>query len=667
MALQDDLDQSTESLRNGSAGIPNASDGAPPDDPNANALPPPPAGSPPGPGEKPRLVEKLSKDPAEMSQETLQLMEDAKGDDDDAQGELQDMVMNAKMGLYCIMIGSKRPIVKLGHSLFKYMSSARKADPYHQHTIVFVGDRSPRGDPLAFAIPPKEAKKIGKWKEVKWDATTDKRKAFFDDVDNINKLYIPDKSVNLTKEKTPAFMMVGPKVALYVLSKRPSPANLEKWANVNLSGKEGELVKAWAAMAAQTKPGNKEARPASILAQDLEVVEEESKELQQSCLEHLDSTLGRAPQSPRSVSFQGGFGGSPRQESSDDSAREEREREQSDLMKKLTEAVVGKTSKTKLTSALKHKVSGYMGVDFDDPAVSAVAARWKELDDVRGDESATMDKVQEHLEEVGEELRVDPAGQLLPYDLIKDMLDGNFVPTTGLGDVLAEDFHKGFTCIRCAPYTPTERSEYKREQEAHKMSSGNVRFEEAKDMLAKKGKAPPNDYQAVKDMVAGFWRLAATYFGENSNLATDYECVYKLLKLMTNTHFEVSAASWHAFTWLASNNDCQYCNTRVTERQLMDGIGLPESNMRAIAQHLKTFKTVPRVVGMPYEWSNAGSSQKGKVVSRNKRERTWDDLSSDEGEERWRHPGGSEWDDQSHNHKKQQPVARVPDGCDGDR
>ena len=126
---------------------------------------------------------------------------------------------------------------------------------------------------------------------------------------NINKLYIPDKSANLTKEKTPAFMMVGPKVALYVLSKRPSPANLEKWANVNLSGKEGELVKAWAAMAAQTKPGNKDARPASILAQDLEVVEEESKELQQSCLEHLDSTLGRAPQSPRSVSFQDGFGG----------------------------------------------------------------------------------------------------------------------------------------------------------------------------------------------------------------------------------------------------------------------------------------------------------------------------------------------------------------------
>ena len=128
-----------------------------------------------------------------------------------------------------------------------------------------------------------------------------------------------------------------------------------------------------------------------------------SEELDQKCLDQLDYTLGKVPQSPRLVSFQGGFGGSPRQESREDYAREEREREQSELMKKLTEAVVGKTSKTKLTSALKHKVSGFMGVDFDDPTVSAVAARWKELDDVRGDKSATMSKVQEHLEEVGEE------------------------------------------------------------------------------------------------------------------------------------------------------------------------------------------------------------------------------------------------------------------------
>ena len=146
-------------MRDGSAGNPKSNDGAPPDE--TNALPPPAAGIPPAPftpGAKPRLVEILSKDPKELSEGTLQLMEDSKGDDEDAQDELQQMVMDASMGLYLILIGSKRPVVRLGHSPFRYMSRNRKEDPYHQHTIVFLGDRTQRGDPLVFAIPPKEAK-----------------------------------------------------------------------------------------------------------------------------------------------------------------------------------------------------------------------------------------------------------------------------------------------------------------------------------------------------------------------------------------------------------------------------------------------------------------------------------------------------------------------------
>ena len=89
MTLTKDLEELTKSLRDGSAGNPKSSDGAPPDE--ANVLPPPLAGIPPVPftaGTKPRLVETLSKDPSELSQETLQLMEDSKGDDEDAQDEL---------------------------------------------------------------------------------------------------------------------------------------------------------------------------------------------------------------------------------------------------------------------------------------------------------------------------------------------------------------------------------------------------------------------------------------------------------------------------------------------------------------------------------------------------------------------------------------------------
>ena len=81
---------------------------------------------------------------------------------------------------------------------------------------------------------------------------------------------------------------------------------------------------------------------------------------------------------------------------------------------------------------------------------------------------------------------------------------------------------------------------------------------------------------------------------------------------MANTHFEVSPESWMAFAWLATNNDRQHCNTRVTMQQLMEGRGLPESNVREIARHLKTFKTVPEVVGMPREWSSANRNKDWK-------------------------------------------------------
>ena len=136
--------------------------------------------------------------------------------------------------------------------------------------------------------------------------------------------------------------------------------------------------------------------------------------------------------------------------------------------------------------------------------VAKVAARWKELDEVRGDELAKMRKAQEHLEEVGDELGVNPPGQLITYDLFKDMLNGKFLPTFGLGDVLTDDYHKGFTCIRCTLYTPREIQDHAREQKTCRMSNANSRYDEANDIIAKKGKALPDNYQGVCAMVAGF-------------------------------------------------------------------------------------------------------------------------------------------------------------------
>ena len=78
---------------------------------------------------------------------------------------------------------------------------------------------------------------------------------------------------------------------------------------------------------------------------------------------------------------------------------------------------------------------------------------------MQGDEHATLVKAREHLNEVYKELGIKFKGQLLQYELFKQMLEGKFNwfnPTFGLGNALPGDYHKGLSCMCCAPYTPRE-------------------------------------------------------------------------------------------------------------------------------------------------------------------------------------------------------------------
>ena len=122
-------------------------------------------------------------------------------------------------------------------------------------------------------------------------------------------------------------------------------------------------------------------------------------------------------------------------------------------------------------------------------------------------------------------------------------------------------------------------------------------------MVSKKGKAPPNTYEAICTVVDGFWGFVATYFGEDSSIAEDYWTVHQLLDKMTDTHFNVAALNWRVFTWLAINDTRQLFNTIVTEENLLKGRGLAISNMIAVSMiNLKTYNHFPEVRGIPAEW-----------------------------------------------------------------
>ena len=151
-------------------------------------------------------------------------------------------------------------------------------------------------------------------------------------------------------------------------------------------------------------------------------------------------------------------------------------------------------------------------------------------------------------------------------------------------------------------------------------------------------------------MVEGYWAFVTTYFGANSNVAADYGAVVQLLREMQDTHYDVEAVCWRVLTWLMINDGRQHYNTIVTEENLLQGIGLPVSNMTPVMIQLKTYSHLPEVRGMPAEWygpSNYQREQEAERGDRNKRKRNWDDQNTDEEEERWNYPGGSERYNQS--------------------
>ena len=78
---------------------------------------------------------------------------------------------------------------------------------------------------------------------------------------------------------------------------------------------------------------------------------------------------------------------------------------------------------------------------------------------------------------VGQELGLRPKGQLVPYKLYIEMLDGDFTPNWSVDELLSSDYHQGLTALRFAQYLPGEISSYIKDIKAHEMSKGTRTFD----------------------------------------------------------------------------------------------------------------------------------------------------------------------------------------------
>ena len=571
-------------------------DGTPPaPQPPPAAVTPPEA--PPRPfGTKPTLMEKLQ-DPSSkrMTAAMWQSVEDAKDvADDEAQEDLLNMVTDANSGAFTLWMSKYSTEVQLGHSSLRYM--AEKGDRYHRRQIVFLGDRAPKGDPHAWAVSKDERKHWGKWKKVDALTVGIDRSQFFDDKNNAKKLYTPPSGANTGPKDTPYAQPAGHKTAEYVLKHRPSPGELEAWAESNLEGKEKELIAAWAALASQSKPGAKPEEATSILSHNLEIIVEASSNLEKTLGDHLDVVLGKGIAPPPANTITNNY------TTVNNSGQGNTSGENSELMTELRDAVTGTNSKSKLTDALKETIGGYFGRKWSAPSNDEVTARWEAIDKVRGKPHDLLKKAEKYLTEVGEKLGLHPKGQLIHNELYVELLEGKFCPNWAISEMTPSDYHQGLTALRFGQYMPEEIGDYLTDIEAHEMSKPTRTLDQARQMLGKKPRAPPDTYDSVCNMVCGAARFYATWFGETAPITIDYLTLYALLRGMVNFESAVATTSWLSLGWLLGNNDRQYFSVRVDEETLRTYRGLPVSNVSEEVRRLRVYKSLPRLSGVPHDW-----------------------------------------------------------------
>ena len=89
-----------------------------------------------------------------------------------------------------------------------------------------------------------------------------------------------------------------------MLTERPLPWQLEKWADDNLQGMERLLISKWAALASQTKAG----KTSSILGHNLNPILDPSEGLDWAMVDHLNMVLGKGLAQPQTVYIQNNTG-----------------------------------------------------------------------------------------------------------------------------------------------------------------------------------------------------------------------------------------------------------------------------------------------------------------------------------------------------------------------
>jgi hypothetical protein len=393
--------------------------------------------------------------------------------------------------------------------------------------IIFIGDRSPSGDPTAFVVDEESAQNMGGMKTVKGLATEDDAIKFILEPDNDGKLKIV-RSGDMEDKETPVFMAINDEVAKYVSSHGPSLGDLHHWLNdvdnKKVEDSEVDQLNRWIDLAAQSTDGENVKKKSSVLAHKFDVLSSPSDELSKKMTAVLDSRIGGAEKRSAGANTESGEVLTLMEKQRLDH-KEELKEAREEAKKKLE----AKDKDKGMTDTAKVNMCAWSGVKSYEDCAQGL----KEIEGLTARDAIQM--VKTRLGKVAGKNGLRINNDFVTEDRVKMLQKGHLGPA-GASIPLPTHATKLFSHVFNTIYSAEDRLWYDKGVTAEHASAKNRSYSEALTILSKAesgkmAKPPPNDYDSLADSIEDqlIWNIA--FLTEDSPITED---MWKLHNVLMN-------------------------------------------------------------------------------------------------------------------------------------
>ena len=248
---------------------------------------------------KPTLLSLLNSKPtSEKNAKLHEIVQEIGEGDEKAGGELLTLLFsNVLVPMLVMLPGSAFP--RLAHSLMRYSSRTRGEDENHGDYLIFVGDRTKRGDPTAFVVvDADDGDAPGDVFEVNIHESENDIEEFIRDSKNEGKLLSQTTSDDTYTIKILKWLPLNDPFAKFVAKENPTMFDIYTFVNTSTELTDVETAQAitWLSAAVISNDKENKKKKSSILALNLLAVTSPSEELGRCLASRLDVTIGRPPQ-----------------------------------------------------------------------------------------------------------------------------------------------------------------------------------------------------------------------------------------------------------------------------------------------------------------------------------------------------------------------------------